>query len=461
MSKQLNRPFGLEVRLALGIGVIFGVAAVLIVPPASVYDAPSHYFRALQISEGTLRPERYSERAVGGSLLRSHIEFVNTLWGQYWAQQSFGSPSQWAALSRRSAADTDRARVEFTNTSIFSPANYAFQSLGIRLSTAFTDSPLWAHRMACLFNLGGYLLVVGAAIWRLPRNRRLFLLAATSPLNLWQAASVSADAINFALPLLFIAWILHLRSDGPSESLRGVAVVMGIGLLLALLKPNAIVLLASLLLIPGRCFGRGLLKYWVLPLYFLCAAGLWMAWNHPNMTVDIARWYRPELPDLSVQKQYFLSHPLDFVSAFYRVVIHGLPSQLAPAYATVGAVIPDSVYRGLAYFALVFAVGLLACPNWEGGSDWAWSAGMLAQSLAIVAATALALWLAIGSPGDTMIPGYGGRYLPIPILCASLAWAEASHHGWPRARNGLFWMALGANCAALSVMLCSIGSRVL
>jgi uncharacterized membrane protein len=461
MNARMTWPLGLEMRLLLGIGALFGVASILIVPPASVYDAPSHYFRALQVSEGTLRPEKYSERAAGGMLPRGHVEFVNTLWGQYWAQHSFGSPREWDGLSKKFAADTDRARVEFTNTSVYSPANYVFQSVGIRLSMAFGNSPIRAHRTACLFNLGGYLLIVAAAIGRLPRYQKGFLLAATTPLNLWQAASVSADAINFAIPLLLFAWILHLRSETSAKPLRGVAVAMGIGMLLALLKPNAIVLLASLLFIPGRCFGRGPVKYWVLAPYFLCAAGLWLAWNHANLTIDIARWYQPELPDMSVQKQYFISHPLSFVAPFFRFIIHGLPDQLAPAYATVGAVIPESVYRGLAYLALVFAVGFVACPSWEGRADWMWSAGMLLQSLAILVAIALALWLALGHPADPMIPGFGGRYLPVPIFCASLAWAEASHRGLPRLRNGLFWVAIGANCAALTVMISSIASRVL
>src|ERR1700677_4409098 len=100
----------LEVRLLLAIGALFGGMALLIVPPAVVYDGPSHFFRALQVSEGNFRSIQYSARSAGSALPKGQVEFTNTLWGQYWPGKSFGTPAAWAALSRRFAGDAEPER---------------------------------------------------------------------------------------------------------------------------------------------------------------------------------------------------------------------------------------------------------------------------------------------------------------------------------------------------------------
>ena len=68
--------------------------------------------------------------------------------------------SQWSAIARVQPGDNIRVREEFTNTAVYSPANYIPQGIAMALSRTVDGSPLWAHRAACILNLLLYLALV-------------------------------------------------------------------------------------------------------------------------------------------------------------------------------------------------------------------------------------------------------------------------------------------------------------
>lgn len=467
------KPLRLESRLALGVFALFGLAAAVGVPPAVTYDGPSHYFRALQVSEGTWRAEQYSDRAVGGSLPAAHVAFVNSLWGSYWQRGDFGTLSSWGALSRKAAGTAGRSRAEFTNAAIYSPLNYAFQAAGMRLASALGGSPLAVSRLGCLLDLVGYALLVVAAVEVAPRYQRGIVLLATSPLIVIQAASLSPDAVNFALPLLLLSWCWRIRagSGGPRAQL---AWPLGLGLAVVLLKPNAAAALLCLGLLPAGRFGSRLSKAAWLSAYTLVAAALWYAWNGPILNVDVARWFEPDLPAVALQKAWFLGDPLRFLAPFGYMLEHDLAKQLPRLYCDVGGWIPAPLLHRLEAVSALLFIGLLGCGQWEGKTDWAWAVGSLLQALALLALLSLGLWIGLGvpptlpeaGPGGRLellsltIPGLVGRYLFLTVIWAAVSFAEVFHGGFRRARAALFWACLLANCAGLAAILASIGSRV-
>jgi hypothetical protein len=444
----------LESRLALLVGALFGIPAVFLVPPAATFDGPSHYFRALQVSEGRMRPEYYSETAVGGTLPRSHVDFVNTLWRSYWDGHDFGT------LAARSLKDSGTTRVEFTNTAIYSPANYALQAAGMRIAAWVTPSPLSAHRAACLCNLAGYIAFVVAALELLPHFHWGALIVATFPLSVIQAASVSADGINFAAPLLLMASAWRLRAQAARASAVDLAVVLSAGLVTVLLKPTAVALLACIALIPERHFGSRRARFGCLCAYFLCAAGAWYAWNRANMNVDVARWFKPDHPPLAAQKAWFIGDPRRFIEPFRNLLLaNDLAPQWPHMFCDVGGWIPPGLYRPLSWLSFVVLAGLVTCGSWREAADWKWAAALALQSFAVLFLVALALWVSFGTVGAQHVPGLAGRYLPPVVLGLAAAWQEALHGGFPRIRSGLSWAALAANCAGLTAILASIASR--
>jgi uncharacterized membrane protein len=445
---------------ALGVAAFFGIFAVIFVPPIITFDGPSHYFRALQVSEGQVRATVFSDSAVGGTLPGNHVEFVNTLWSAYWGQHDFGSLRRWSEQSRHSVANSSLSRVEFTNTAIYSPVNYAFQALGLRISSMATPSPLVASRMGCLFNLAGYLSLVAGAVVLLPRFKEGALLLATTPLFIVQGASMSADAINFALPLLLLAWIWRLRVLGSKSPWRDIAFIFAIGLAIALLKPTAIVVVACVILVPTPCFGSTPIKAFALSIYFLAAVGLWYGWNRANLTIDVARWFDHTRPPMALQKTWLLKNPLRYVSVFFRWLRYGMVKEWPMLYANVGGWVPAKLKDSYTWLSVVFLVGLLGCPSWEGNADRGWAAGMVLEAFGMLLLISVTLFLAYGLAYDPTVPELAGRYLIVPAWCLGAAWGEISHGQSSQIRSSLFWLALVCNWVGLAAILVSIGSRV-
>jgi uncharacterized membrane protein len=445
---------------ALGVAALWGFVAVIFVPPIITFDGPSHYFRALQVSEGQVRATVFSDSAVGGTLPGNHVEFVNTLWSAYWGQHDFGSLRRWSEQSRHSIANSSLSRVEFTNTAIYSPVNYAFQALGLRISSMATPSPLVASRMGCLFNLAGYLSLVAGAVGLLPRFKEGALLLATTPLFVIQSASMSADAINFALPLLLLAWIWRLRVLGSKSPWRDITFIFAIGLAIALLKPTSIAIVACVILIPRTCFGGSLIKAVALGLYFLAAVGLWYGWNRANLTIDVARWFDHARPSMALQKAWFLKNPLRFVPVFFHWMRYGMVKEWPMLYANVGGWVPTKLRDSYPWISGVFLVGLIGCPSWEGNADRVWAAGMVLAASGVLLLISVTLFLAYGLAYDPTVPELAGRYLIVPVWCLGAAWGEVSHRQFSHLRSSLFWLALVCNWVGLTAILISIGSRV-
>jgi uncharacterized membrane protein len=455
------RRLSAESRLLLLLGLAFGLPAVVLVPPAITYDGPSHYFRALQVSEGTVRATAFSARAVGGVLPAGHAAFINGLWSAYWHQHDVGTLGEWAVRSRQAGAQREREPVEFTNTAVYSPLNYLFAALGMRVATWLSPSPLLASRLGCLANLLGYLALMVLALERIPRYRAGLLLLSTSPLLLIQAASLSTDAVNHALPALLIAWVWAVRVQAPARPRQDLAVIAALSLLLALLKPTALVTLACLPWLPTGLFGSLRAKAVFLGATILGALAVWYLWNRANLTVDVAGWFDGSRLPAAAQQEWFLGDPRHFGPPFLHLLRYNLLPQWPHLFADVGGWIPDRLYLFLDVLSFVYLTALLLAPGWEGRTDWSWAAAMVAQAAATVVLLALTLWLAFGKREVVFVPGVVGRYLTVVVLGLAIAVAELWHHRLGRLRQGLFGLGLLGNAAGLAAILGSIGSRVL
>src|SRR5581483_1285397 len=79
-------------------------------PPVSTFDAQAHYFRTAQIAEGIIRPAAAGPGRLGGAFDRRTVDFGT--------HRITPGPR------------TERVPVEFTNTAVYSPANYVPQAIG-------------------------------------------------------------------------------------------------------------------------------------------------------------------------------------------------------------------------------------------------------------------------------------------------------------------------------------------
>ena len=100
-------------------------------------------------------------------------------------------------------------------------------------------------------NLLTYLIMVSVAIWITPRGRWIFFVLGLFPMALYEAASVSADAMTISLSMLFVAQFLKFFTANMRPSWGRYATFVTTGLLLALSKPFYAAIVVIALFVPA------------------------------------------------------------------------------------------------------------------------------------------------------------------------------------------------------------------
>lgn len=186
------------------IGLIFGILFLLITPPFQVADETAHFFRSYQVSEGQIVAEKQKNQ-VGGPLPQSLVDT--------WQKVSSGipnnpeikqKPADIFSLLNLPLKSDNKIFGHFPNTSLYSPIPYLPQAAGMMLGKAFGLSPIILLYLGRIFNLLVWLLLGYISIKITPIFQWVFFLLALTPMSLFQAASLSADAVTNSLSILLI-----------------------------------------------------------------------------------------------------------------------------------------------------------------------------------------------------------------------------------------------------------------
>lgn len=450
-----------ESRCFLAIGLLFGFMAVVFIPPVSTFDGPGHFFRAVDISRGHFRSIRYSERHLGGPIPGRYDRFVQTLWSSYWSGHRFLTLSEWAAITRVKYGDTNPKIEGWTNTAVYSPANYFPQSIGIAVSNMISRSPLWAHRAACALNLLVFLALITWALETMPRGRTILLLLALSPFVLIQAATVNIDGINLAVPVCLFALVWKMRTDSPTGNHKELIALTCVALWLALLKPPNIICLGFLLFVPGAHFDGRFRKVVWLAATLAVAAVFWNVWNKPYLDVNVNGWFDPSHPPVRYQKAWLLQHPTDFLDSFRLFLIESFPHQWKNFYSDLGRWAPDWALHLLGQLCYWFLAVLLLMPIQGKSRDRWWAAITLTHAAALLFIMSLALWIVSGVKYTGVIPFLGGRYLFLFYCLSLVAWSELAGVRIHKVERPLLVIGLAINLVGLGSILISTAVAVM
>ena len=134
---------------------------------------------------------------------------------------------------------------------MYPPVPYIPSAIGIRIGRLFGASAFMLVLLARLAELAAFVAIVALAVRRLPTRGWVLAVVALMPVAIFQASTVSADAITNALALLVIADALAL--DGPTRRPRARALLIETvcaTIALALCK-QPYILAAGLLLLPA------------------------------------------------------------------------------------------------------------------------------------------------------------------------------------------------------------------
>jgi len=395
--------------------LIFGIPMIVLIPPGAGYDEEDHLVRVWELSAFSPIPGEMSPQE-----MKYPTVFRDFAYRQQGSTGILGSEF-WHRYSRVSLYENGFVRREIDTKSVYSPALLLPQALTLRLLGRRADLPALPVFYACRFaSLLSYLILVWLAIRWLPFGKWILLVLAASPMALFQAATITPDAISNGIGFLFIAGCLKATEFEEIDWKEFGSLALLIFLLfLAKLNLIPLVLLPFLLISPARFTRKGIYALLLTTTVILFLVEV-IGWN----LIASAR-ANPLLANeanLTAQLLHILSHPFAFLQtlikdllangwAYFQGWINGYgyyywtPPQivsflflLSLVTVLLSASIPEQLNRKFrVFFILVFVASYFA--------------------------TVISLYLTFTPVGSDQVFGVQGRYfIPLtPLLFLPLA----------------------------------------
>ena len=410
---------GVEILL-IAILLAFGIPMLLLIPPGAGYDEEDHLVRVWEMSAfsfipGQIPPEemKYPKIFRDFSYRQRVSGIIDTDFRQEYYEAGlyeFGSVSR-----------------DIDTKSVYSPALLLPQAIVMR----YFGRP--AHLSAitifhvCRFaSLLSYLILVWLAIRLIPFGKWILLVLAITPMALFQATTISPDAISNGMGFLFIAGCLKL-AQSKEIKWRECGFLVLLVFLLFLAKLNLVPLvLFPFLLIPLARFTKNGTYPFLLAMTVLLFAVEIAGWNmvasrnlSPLMANDA---------NLTAQLRHILGAPFVFLQTVIRDLItngwmyfqgwingygyyYWTPPQLASFFFLLSlgsAILIDSTpHPDHRKFRIAFILTFVAC----------------------YLATVLSIYATFTPVGANEILGVQGRYfIPLALLLvlalSSISWLE-------------------------------------
>jgi uncharacterized membrane protein len=299
-------------RVFLGLGLVFGIAMLLIVPPFQVPDEPTHFLRAYQVSQGQWTPTWHNNVGFGVMPIS-----INQIFQPFLELRHGKTTTSRDAILRtlRIPLQPEKSGVyAIISSSSYSPIVFLPQAAGIALGRMMQWPPLVLMYLGRLGNLLVWIALGYAALRIAPGFGRPLLLLMLMPMSLFQAASLSPDALTNGLAFLVTAiafrFVSAEDSDGPSPiGWRWLVIFVLSASALSLTKAAYLPLAGLILLVPpARIGGYG--KYASLLLLVAAASVIPLfLWARQTPGLDMVIYSGPDHVSARDQVQFLESHP--------------------------------------------------------------------------------------------------------------------------------------------------------
>lgn len=409
-------------RIAWIMGLLIGIAFVLLTPPFESPDEHCHFLRAYHCSEGTLYAQK--NQASTGDLLPDSLLTVSRFRGSWpWSDKTFSI-----------ALKPDRREyLAFSNTAIYSPVPYLPASLAIAAGRVVRLPPMALLYVARLANVVAYVALMVSALRYMPVQKWTLFLIAMMPMSMFLAGSLSADVITNGAAFLVIAMVLHDALQAQRLTRRHLATLLLWSVVVALSKQAYCLLPLLFIIVPAwKLGGRW---QWRLATSTLVGIPilLCLAWS-----LSVNSLYAPLRAgvDPPAQLHYLLTHPQEYATVFFHRMV-----QPDVYYYLVGVLGWYTVFLPQPVYAIYWlALGTTAVLDAE-ESPFS-SVGIRAVAAALfvletVVVTTL-IYMSWNAVGANRLEGIQPRYL-IPVLPLAFLPLEGLAgrivQRWPTARS--------------------------
>jgi uncharacterized membrane protein len=309
-NTQLSR---VEISLLLVL-LIFGTPMIVLIPPGAGYDEEDHLVRVWELSAFSFIPGQMSPRDMQYPTL-----FRDFAYRQQGSKGNIGSEF-WQEYARASLYEYGFVRREINTKSVYSPPLLLPQAIVMRVFGRIASLPALTVFYLCRFaSLISYIILIWLAIRLIPFGKWILLILAASPMALFQATTISPDAISNGIGFLFIAGCLRVaefEEIGWKEC--GILLLLIFVLFLGKLNLLPLVLFPFLLIPPSRFTKKGIyisLLGTTLVLFLVEAVG-WYVIASTRSDPLLANDANP-----AAQLRYILDHPFTFPQIIIKDLI--------------------------------------------------------------------------------------------------------------------------------------------
>lgn len=315
-EKDFNR-----IKVFLTLGSIIGIISCFINVPLSKFDEHAHFWRAYEISNGTIISGYKSKNP------QSIFDIVIDKNGTYQIEDRASYNNFFNALKIKLNSNEISERLVGA-TSGLSPISYVPQVIGIFIGRILKFNPLIIAIMGRITSLIFYLICISISIKMMPKEKwkDILVVVALLPMSMYIAASLSPDNVIICVMTLALSFVLKIKYGEEKVKIID-AIIFGIFVMIATLcKEVYLPIILLFLLIPIDKFKNSKQKI----LYFLLAVlivfGIKFAWSRvPVMPGEIAL-----SPNMTEQINFVLSNPIR--DAF--IAINTLETNTSEYYST-------------------------------------------------------------------------------------------------------------------------------
>ena len=388
-----------------------GLCMVFVNAPFQAPDEASHFWRAYHVYKGNFISTKQGNLSGGmipKSVAQAHLPF-EYLVGK---NENRVEPHVIANGLKESFNKHDRIFVGMGFAALYSPVVYLPQVTGIAIGRILGLSALGMMYSARIMNLLFWIVVTTAAIRITPVFKWVFLLVALLPMNMFLAASLSADAPADGVTSLLLAlvlWALWKKDTLHWPHLLAIGVSC---VLLAFIKLPYVPLAGLILLIPASRFsGLKNKQFFCAIVFALILAGVWV-WSSAikDLYTPIHGANAPE--QLTIVKE----HPWEFVEVLADTVQKHWRGYVVSFIGLLGFLdtpLPNWVYLSYPLVLMVTALFDRGLGELLGVKQRLW---IIAICLGVSVLIALSMYLTWTPPGEKIIEGIQGRYfLPLAV----------------------------------------------
>lgn len=450
-------------RWFLILGSAFGLALALFLPPLSGIDETAHYLRVDTIAHGWIVAPPAHKTPAGYTIDGCDAAFVRA--------------SQWSILDVKDRTEPTR-RVpwssQFTNPRCgkeaparavdggllrraepYSPVAYVPALAGYTVGSAVAGS-VGGFYGARLLQLVCYLVLVALAIAIAPFGKPLLCAVGLVPINLQNAATISADPLTIATALLLGALVCRAAVDrrGPLALIAALAIVVG------LLKSPYAPLAAMVVFLPEGLFGTLRRKVRYVAATLAAAASAMIGWSLlVRSSIDMPPLGSTGQLGTADAQRWIGDHPLGFVHLVVAqfTSMDALRRLLATAYFPIhtDALARVPLGRALVAACIVLLVVIRVLePRTSGTLDWRRPLGAAGLAVASVALISYGMALS-GLLAPHLLDGFQGRYL-FPLVPLALVFVDPKRLRKPR-MSQLRWVP--GFCTAMLGIWCLVTWR--